>query len=84
MFIESKFLTVLKHSFSPHLSPVRIIRNRRILGTQVPIPPSPPLFLRSNDRRQAYLDRGNVALIAMFVLTAASGALSFLSVMFKL
>ena len=38
----------------------------------------------TNDRRQAYLDRGNVALIAMFVLTAASGALSFLSVMFKL
>lgn len=38
----------------------------------------------TNDRRQAYLDRGNVALISMFVLTAASGALSFLSVMFRL
>ena len=38
----------------------------------------------TNDRRQAYLDRGNIWLIRMFVLTATSGALSFLSVMFKI
>jgi hypothetical protein len=38
----------------------------------------------TNDRRQAYLYRDNVAINAIFVLTVASGALSFLSVMFKL
>ena len=38
----------------------------------------------TNDRRQAFLDRGNIALIWTFVLTAVCGLLSFLSVMFKL
>jgi hypothetical protein len=34
-------MTVPEPSFSPHLSPVRIIKNRRVQGTQVQIPPSP-------------------------------------------
>jgi len=38
---------------------------------------------QTNDRRQAFLDRGNIALVWMFGLTAACAALSFLSVMFS-
>lgn len=37
---------------------------------------------QANDRRQAYLDRGVVALIWMFSCTALSAAVSFFSVMF--
>lgn len=39
---ESRFLTVPSLSFSPYLSPVETLRTKRILGRQVPIPPTWP------------------------------------------
>ncbi|MBI3491517.1 MAG: hypothetical protein HY047_07030 [Acidobacteria bacterium] len=37
----------------------------------------------SNDRRQAFLERGNIALVWMFVATALCAAGTYLSVIFK-
>ena len=38
---------------------------------------------RANDRRQGFLDRGNIALVWMLIATALCGAIAFLSVLFK-
>ena len=37
----------------------------------------------TNDRRQAFLERGNMALAWMFVATALCGTIAYLSVIFK-
>ena len=42
---RSRFLIVPSPPFSPYLSPVANLKNRRILATQVPSPPSPASIL---------------------------------------
>jgi hypothetical protein len=36
----------------------------------------------ANDTRQAFLDRGNIALVSMFVATALCGAVTYLALAF--